>query len=111
MVARTTLTRPSGRAVARDGVLGEPAGLGNHVAVEEHEDVMRGRAGTVAACPRQTEAPVVLVDDRDVQGRFRLFQRRRLRTVIDDDDLEQIPGIGLPSSPAKVRASLVGASK
>ena len=57
-------------------VLCQPACFGHHVAVQEHDDVVRGRAdpGVAGAC--EAEAQVFLMDDTDVE---RDMGRRRQR--------------------------------
>ena len=77
------------------GVLGQPPGLGHHVAVEEDENLAGGLPGAGVAGPGQTEAPVLLVDDADVERAGGRRLQRRTRPVVHDHHLEQLPRVGL----------------
>ena len=83
------------------GVGRQPPGLGNHVAVEEGEDVARGGAGAVVACPGQAEAQVLLMDHLHTQRRRCSQLQRRVRPVVHHDHLEQLHRVRLALQPGQ----------
>ena len=82
----------------------QQARFGDHVPVEEDQDAVRRRSRPGIARPCQPEAAPVLAHHpnfergRVERGRGRP-RERRLGAIVDDDDLEQLPGIVLPFQP------------
>ena len=77
------------------GVLRDPARLGQHVAVEEEEDVVSRRPRPGVPRPGDSETPALLTHHPDVQRDRPWRFQGRLGPVVDDYHLEQIPRIGL----------------
>ena len=84
-----------GYGVEPPGVRHHPARLGKYVAIEEEEDVVGRRLGTTVPRPGQPEPAALLAHHFDVQRRRGEALQRRLRPVVHDDHLEQLPRIGL----------------
>ena len=79
--------------------------LGDHVAVEKHQDVVRRRPRPGIARPRQAEAAPLLAHQLHVERNGARHgplgnPNRRLRAVVDDHDLEQ-PRAARPAAPAQ----------
>ena len=78
------------------GVRRQPSGLGKHVAVEEHQDGMARRPGSVVPGPRQPEPEILLMDHPHVQRAGNGWFQGYGRSVVNNDHLEQVTGVGLP---------------
>ena len=91
-------TKSHGQGIGNDvmppGVFRHPFGRGQHVTVEKEQDVVCGYPG--AGVPRSgTSEPLPgLAHDLDVQRR-QWGPQRRLRPVVHDHHLEQVPRVGL----------------
>ena len=85
-----------GQDVVPAGVGGQPPRLGHHVTVEEHQDAAAGGLRPGVAGSGQAEPQIFLVDHPEVQTRAFGALQRSLRSVVDDDHLEQITRVGLP---------------
>ena len=85
-----------GHGLVPAGVRRQPARLRHHVAIEEHQDIVRSGMGATVTGPGRPEAPTLLAYHRKVERRALGPAERDAGAVIHHDHLEQVTRVGLP---------------